>query len=29
VYESIKPPAPHKTEMPPAETVVVIGDSFA
>ena len=29
VYESIKPPAPHKTEMPPAETVVVIGDLFA
>ena len=29
VYEFIKPPAPHKTEMPPAETVVVIGDSFA
>jgi hypothetical protein len=29
VYESIKPPAPHKTETPPAETVVVIGDSFA
>ena len=29
VYESIKPPAPHKTEMPPAETVVVIGNSFA
>ena len=29
VYESIKPPAPHKTETPPAETVVVIGDLFA
>jgi hypothetical protein len=29
VYESIKPPAPHKTETPPAATVVVIGDSFA
>jgi hypothetical protein len=29
VYESIKPPAPHKTETPPAEIVVVIGDSFA
>ena len=29
VYESIKPPAPRKTETPPAETVVVIGDSFA
>ena len=29
VYESIKPPAPRKTETPPADTVVVIGDSFA
>jgi uncharacterized protein len=29
VYESIKPPAPHKTETPPPATVVVIGDSFA
>ena len=29
VYESIKPPAPRKTETPPAETVVVIGNSFA
>jgi uncharacterized protein len=29
VYESIKPPAPRKTETPAAETVVVIGDSFA
>ena len=29
VYESIKPPGARKTEMPPAETVVVIGDSFA
>src|SRR5690242_1766464 len=29
VYESIKPPAPHKPEKPPAETVVVIGDMFA
>jgi uncharacterized protein len=29
VYESIKPPAPRKPETPPAETVVVIGDSFA
>src|SRR5262245_28203170 len=28
-YESIKPPAPRKSEAPPAETVVVIGDSFA
>ena len=28
-YESIKPAAPRKTEAPPAETVVVIGDSFA
>src|ERR1700735_1794392 len=28
VYESIKPPAARKTESPPAETVVVIGDSF-
>ena len=28
VYESIKPPAARKTELPPAETVVVIGDSF-
>ena len=28
VYESIKPPAARKTETPPAETVVVIGDSF-
>ena len=28
-YKSIKPPAPRKTETPPAETVVVIGDSFA
>ena len=29
VYESIKPPAPHKTETPPPATVVVIGNSFA
>jgi hypothetical protein len=29
VYESVKPPAPRKTETPPAEKVVVIGDSFA
>jgi uncharacterized protein len=29
VYESIKPPAPRKTETPAVETVVVIGDSFA
>ena len=29
MYESIKPPAPRKAETPPAETVVVIGDSFA
>ena len=29
VYESIKPPAPRKPETPPAETVVVIGDTFA
>ena len=29
VYEFIKPPAPRKTETPPAETVVVIGDLFA
>jgi hypothetical protein len=28
VYESIKPPAARKTETPPAETVVVVGDSF-
>ncbi len=28
VYESIKPPAPRKVETPPAETVLVIGDSF-
>ena len=28
VFESIKPPAPRKAETPPAETVVVIGDSF-
>jgi uncharacterized protein len=28
VYESIKPPAARKTVTPPAETVVVIGDSF-
>ena len=27
-YESIKPPAPRKVETPPAETVLVIGDSF-
>ena len=27
MYESIKPPAARKTETPPAETVVVIGDS--
>ena len=27
-YESIKPPAPRKIEMPPAETVLVIGNSF-
>jgi hypothetical protein len=29
VYEAIKPPAPRKTETPPAEMVLVIGDSFA
>ena len=29
VYESVKPPAPRKTETPPAEKVVVIGDSVA
>jgi uncharacterized protein len=29
VYESVKPPAPRKTETPPADTVVVVGDSFA
>jgi len=28
VYESIKPPAARKVETPPAETVLVIGDSF-
>ena len=28
-YESIKPPAPRKAETPPAETVVVVGNSFA
>jgi len=28
VYETIKPPAPRKVETPPAETVLVIGDSF-
>ena len=28
VYESIKPPAPRKVETPPAETVLVIGDSL-
>jgi hypothetical protein len=28
VYESIKPPAPRKVETPPAETVLVIGDTF-
>ncbi len=28
VYESIKPPAPRKLETSPAETVLVIGDSF-
>jgi hypothetical protein len=28
-YESVKPPAPRKTETPPAEKVVVIGDSVA
>src|SRR4029077_1346342 len=27
-YESIKAPAPRKVETPPAETVLVIGDSF-
>jgi hypothetical protein len=27
--ESIRPPAPHKVETPPAQTVVVIGDSLA
>ena len=27
-YESIKPPAPRKMETPPAETVLVIGDSL-
>jgi uncharacterized protein len=26
--ESIKPPAPRKVETPPAETVLVVGDSF-
>ena len=29
VYESIKPPPPRKVETPPAETVLVIGDSFS
>jgi hypothetical protein len=29
VYEAIKPPAPRKTETPPAEMVLVVGDSFA
>jgi hypothetical protein len=29
VWESIKPPAPRKPEAAPAETVVVIGDTFA
>jgi uncharacterized protein len=28
-YESIKPPAPRKVDTPPAETVLVIGDSLA
>ena len=28
VYELIKPPSPRKVETPPAQTVVVIGDSF-
>src|SRR5262249_3102739 len=28
VYESIKPPAPPKVETPPAQTVLVIGDSL-
>ncbi len=28
-YESTKPPAPRKVETPPAETVLVIGDSLA
>lgn len=28
-YEALKPPAPRKVETPPAETVLVIGDSFA
>ena len=28
-YESIKPPAPRKVETPPAQTVVVIGDSLS
>jgi uncharacterized protein len=27
--ESIKPPAPHKAETPPTQTIVVIGDSLA
>jgi uncharacterized protein len=27
--ESIRPPAPHKVETPPTQTVVVIGDSLA
>jgi hypothetical protein len=29
VYESVKPPVPRKTETPPAEKIVVIGDSVA
>jgi uncharacterized protein len=28
VYESVKPPAPPKVETPPAQTVLVIGDSL-
>jgi uncharacterized protein len=28
-YEAIKPPAPRKVDTPPAETVLVIGDSLA
>ncbi|MGO9047472.1 MAG: GDSL-type esterase/lipase family protein [Xanthobacteraceae bacterium] len=28
VYESSKPPTPRKVETPPAETVLVIGDTF-
>jgi hypothetical protein len=28
-YEAVKPPAPRKVDTPPAETVLVIGDSLA